>query len=78
MELFCCCFSFSALLLLLFDFPGGSDGKASVYNAGDPGSIFVLNYHSGNSKFSVTFHSDSSFMCSKCVLCHLLYLVVFS
>ena len=20
-----------------FDFPGGSDGKASVYNAGDPG-----------------------------------------
>ena len=21
------------------DFPGGSDGKASVYNAGDPGSI---------------------------------------
>ena len=23
----------------LFDFPGGSDGKASVYNAGDLGSI---------------------------------------
>ena len=22
-----------------WDFPGGSDGKASVYNAGDPGSI---------------------------------------
>ena len=22
-----------------FDFPGGSDGKASAYNAGDPGSI---------------------------------------
>ena len=21
------------------DFPGGSDGKACVYNAGDPGSI---------------------------------------
>ena len=21
------------------DFPGGSDGKVSVYNAGDPGSI---------------------------------------
>ena len=21
------------------DFPGGSDGKASVYNAGDPGSM---------------------------------------
>ena len=25
--------------LLVWDFPGGSDGKASVYNAGDPGSI---------------------------------------
>ena len=23
----------------ILDFPGGSDGKASVYNAGDPGSI---------------------------------------
>ena len=23
----------------VLDFPGGSDGKASVYNAGDPGSI---------------------------------------
>ena len=23
----------------LEDFPGGSDGKASAYNAGDPGSI---------------------------------------
>ena len=23
------------------DFPGGSDGKASAYNAGDPGSIPV-------------------------------------
>ena len=23
----------------LQDFPGGSDGKASAYNAGDPGSI---------------------------------------
>ena len=22
-----------------YDFPGGSDGKASAYNAGDPGSI---------------------------------------
>ena len=26
-------------LILLPDFPGGSDGKASAYNAGDPGSI---------------------------------------
>ena len=24
------------------DFPGGSDGKASVYNVGDPGSILGL------------------------------------
>ena len=28
-------FYFSATM----DFPGGSDGKASAYNAGDPGSI---------------------------------------
>ena len=27
------------LLYLELDFPGGSDGKASAYNAGDPGSI---------------------------------------
>ena len=25
--------------VVLLDFPGGSDGKASAYNAGDPGSI---------------------------------------
>ena len=25
--------------IYIYDFPGGSDGKASVYNAGDPGSI---------------------------------------
>ena len=25
--------------LIRFDFPGGSDGKASAYNSGDPGSI---------------------------------------
>ena len=23
----------------MIDFPGGSDGKASVYSAGDPGSV---------------------------------------
>ena len=23
----------------MFDFPGGSDSKASTYNAGDPGSV---------------------------------------
>ena len=26
------------ITLLAIDFPGGSDGKASVYNVGDPGS----------------------------------------
>ena len=26
-------------MLLVLDFPGGSDGKASAYNEGDPGSI---------------------------------------
>ena len=25
--------------ILIYDFPGGSDSNASVYNAGDPGSI---------------------------------------
>ena len=29
------------------DFPGGSDGKASVYNAGDLGSILGLGRFSG-------------------------------
>ena len=29
------------------DFPGGSDGKASAYNAGDLGSIPVLGRSSG-------------------------------
>ena len=29
------------------DFPGGSDGKASVYNAGDPGSIPGLGRYPG-------------------------------
>ena len=29
------------------DFPGGSDGKASVYDAGDPGSIPGLGRSSG-------------------------------
>ena len=26
-------------LIFCLDFPGGSDGKVSAYNAGDPGSI---------------------------------------
>ena len=29
------------------DFPGGSDGKASAYNAGDPGLIPVWGRFSG-------------------------------
>ena len=29
----------SCISLRTNNFPGGSDGKASVYNAGDPGSI---------------------------------------
>ena len=27
------------VIMLYQDFPGGSDGKASAYNAGNPGSI---------------------------------------
>ena len=37
-----CFYCFAAeypVLILTADFPGGSDGKVSVYNAGDPGSI---------------------------------------
>ena len=29
-------------ILITSDFPGGSDGKASAYNSGDPGSISEL------------------------------------
>ena len=32
---------------LIFDFLGGSDGKASAYNAGDPSSIPGLGRSSG-------------------------------
>ena len=31
----------------IWDFPGGSDGKVSAYNAEDPGSIPVLGRSSG-------------------------------
>ena len=37
-RLLCPC-NFLKNLVSIFDFPGGSDGKASAYNAGDPGSI---------------------------------------
>ena len=29
----------STYLIVILDFPGSSDGKASVYHAGDPGSM---------------------------------------
>ena len=35
---------------MLSDFPGGSDGKASAYNAGDPGSISGLGKSPGEGK----------------------------
>ena len=34
-------------LMIIIDFPGGSDGKASAYNARDPGSIPGLGRSSG-------------------------------
>ena len=40
----------SLLFNMLSDFPGGSDGKASVYNAGDPGLIPGLGRSSGEGK----------------------------
>ena len=41
--------SLNLVLVRLFmkDFPSGSDGKASAYNAGDPGSIPGLGRFSG-------------------------------
>ena len=33
------CVPFYIRVLSICDFPGGSDGKASAYNAGDPGLI---------------------------------------
>ena len=32
-------FSIDLCLIFMLDFPDGSDGKVSAYNAGDPGSI---------------------------------------
>ena len=39
--------AFCDWLLSLVGFPGGSDGKASAYNAGDPGLIPGLGKSSG-------------------------------
>ena len=36
---FCLDYGVWGALCVGWDFPGGSDGKASVYNVGDPGSI---------------------------------------
>ena len=38
---------FVRALILLMDFPGGSDGKASAYNVGDLGSITGLGWSPG-------------------------------
>ena len=35
------------MILYMLDFPGGSDGKASAYNVGDPGLIPGLGISSG-------------------------------
>ena len=35
------------LTSITLDFPGGSDGKASTYNVGNPGSILGLGRSSG-------------------------------
>ena len=35
------------MILYILDFPGGSDGKASAYNVGDPGLIHGLGISSG-------------------------------
>ena len=37
----------SDLIWGIWEFPGGSDGKASAYNEGDPGLIPVLGRSSG-------------------------------
>ena len=55
--------SSSSMCLALFwvlkikDFPGGSDGKASAYNAGDPGSIPGLGRSSGEGNGNPIQHS---------------------
>ena len=35
----CVCVCVYVYIYIYMSFPGGSDGKASAYNAGDPGSI---------------------------------------
>ena len=49
-----------SLINIMFDFPGGSDGKASAYNAGDLGSIPGSGRSPGEGK-DVEHHFMSSF-----------------
>ena len=44
------------ILVFESDFPGSSDGKASAYNAGDPGSIQVLLYHLVKRSIALSYH----------------------
>ena len=41
-------------VLLIKDFPGGSEVKASTWNAGDPGSIPGLGRYPGEGKWQPT------------------------
>ena len=45
------------LSTMLHDFPCGSDGKASVYNAGDPGSILGLERSPGEGNGNLLHYS---------------------
>ena len=47
-------FSYLVFLHLAMGFPSGSDGKASVYNAGDPGLIPGLGRSPGRRKWQPT------------------------
>ena len=52
---------------LILDFPGGSDGKASAYNAGDPGSIPASGRSPGERKGNPLQYSclEATVLCSK-------------
>ena len=43
------------VIMLYQDFPGGSDGKASAYNAGDPGPIPGLGRSPGETPLQYSF-----------------------
>ena len=48
---------FNRTFLIIVGFPGGSDGKASVYNAGDPGWIPGLGRSPGEGNGNPLQHS---------------------